>query len=177
MSRRIQFWFSIGSTYSYLTVTRLADVEEQSGVRFDWRPFSVRALMQEMNNVPFVGKPAKEKYMWRDLERRAARYGIDVALPVQYPLEHFDRANLIAILAAQEGWCETYVRAAYRLWFQAGLPAGGDDNLQKSLAEAGQDVDRGSRSLGATGSGKGLRGGNGGGTKARSVRLAVVCPR
>jgi 2-hydroxychromene-2-carboxylate isomerase len=80
--------------------------------------------------------------MWRDLERRAGSYGIPIALPVQYPLEHFDRANRIAILAADEGWCEPYVRATYRHWFQAGLPAGGDDNLLRSLEAAGQDAAR-----------------------------------
>ncbi len=62
----IDFWFSIGSTYTYLTVMRLNKVEQEAGVKVKWRPFSVRALMQEMNNIPFIGKPVKEKYMWRD---------------------------------------------------------------------------------------------------------------
>ncbi len=75
--RQIDFWFSIGSTYTYLTVMRLHNVEQESGMRFNWRPFSVRVLMQEMNNIPFKGKPAKEQYMWRDLERRAAGPGRD----------------------------------------------------------------------------------------------------
>ena len=64
------FWFSIGSTYTYLTVERIGDLARENGIDVQWRPFSVRALMQEMNNIPFAGKPAKERYMWRDLERR-----------------------------------------------------------------------------------------------------------
>jgi len=136
------FWFSIGSTYTYLTVHRLAGIENETGLEAAWRPFSVRAIMQEMNNVPFAGKPAKEKYMWRDFQRRAGRIGIDIELPIAYPLEHFDRANRVAILAAREGWCEDYVRAAYRYWMQQGLPAGGEENLGKSLADAGQSVQR-----------------------------------
>ena len=142
MPHPIEFWFSIGSTYSYLTVMRLPAVEAAHGVRFAWKPFSVRALMQEMNNVPFVGKPAKERYMWRDLERRAGHHGLPIRLPVEYPLEHFDRANRVAIVAEKEGWCADYARNAYRLWFQDGLPAGGDKNLEQSLAAAGQDPAR-----------------------------------
>ena len=140
--KRIDFWFSIGSTYTYLTVMRLYEVEQQHGVRFNWRPFSVRAIMQEMNNVPFKGKPAKEAYMWRDLERRAARYEIPASLPISYPLENFDRANRVAIVGEQEGWCADYVRAAYRLWIQDGVPAGDEQNLATSLEVAGQDPER-----------------------------------
>lgn len=138
----IDFWFSIGSTYTYLTVQRLADVAQSSGVSFNWRPFSVRALMQEMNNLPFVGKPQKERYMWRDLERRALRHGIPIRLPVEYPLAEFDRANRVAIVAREEGWCEDYVRGAYELWFQQGIPAGSEQNLKISIEACGRDVDQ-----------------------------------
>ena len=138
----IDFWFSIGSTYSYVTVMRLLEVERQSGVTVQWRPFSVRELMLEMDNIPFAGKPAKEKYMWRDIERRADGYGIPISLPVEYPLKHFDLANRVALVAEQEGWCPEYVITTYRLWFQEGLPAGGDRNLASGLKELGHSPDR-----------------------------------
>ena len=140
--RRIDFWFSIGSTYTYLTVMRLREVEQQSGVTFSWCPFSVRELMHEMDNIPFVGKPAKEKYMWRDIERRAGRLHVPISLPVEYPLQNFDLANRIAIVAGNEGWCPEYVQTTYRLWFQHGLAAGGDRNLEQSLEELGQAHNR-----------------------------------
>lgn len=142
MTKHIEFWFSIGSTYTYLTVMRLKKVEQEAGVSFVWQPFSVRALMQEMHNIPFIGKPAKEKYMWRDIQRRAERYGIPVNLPIEYPLKNFDLANRIAIVAKQEGWCPEYVSSTYRLWFCDGLPAGDEANLSESLRNAGQQPDR-----------------------------------
>ena len=49
----INFYFSIGSTYTYLSVTRVLDVEKKHSVKFNWTPFSVRAIMKEMNNIPF----------------------------------------------------------------------------------------------------------------------------
>lgn len=121
---------------------RLAKVEKESGVTFNWKAFSVRALMQEMDNIPFVGKPTKEKYMWRDVERRAERYGIPVNLPVEYPLELFDLANRLAVVANQGGWCQEYTKATYRLWFQEGLPAGRQSNLGRSVRELGHSLDR-----------------------------------
>lgn len=142
VTRPIEFWFSVGSTYTYLTVMRLQEIVRETGIDFRWQPFSVRALMQEMNNVPFVGKPAKENYMWRDLERRAGKYGLPIRLPIAYPLKNFDLANRVAIVARQEGWCPEYVRNTYHCWFNEGLPAGDEANLARSLDKAGQVLDR-----------------------------------
>lgn len=72
----IQFWFSIGSTYTYLTVARLPQIQAASELSFEWRPFSVRAIMVEQNNIPFRNKPIKAAYMWRDIERRGGKYGL-----------------------------------------------------------------------------------------------------
>lgn len=138
----IQFWFSIGSTYSYLTVMRLDTVAQETGTVFEYRPFSVRAIMREMNNIPFAEKPVKMHYMWRDIERRAERYGMASAVPAPYPLAGFDLANLVAIVGREEGWCRDYVKATYRRWFQDGLAAGEEPNLSDSLTEIGQDPAR-----------------------------------
>lgn len=138
----IEFWISIGSTYSYLSIMRLAGVEARTGVSFDLRPFSVRAIMIEMDNIPFANKPIKARYMWRDIERRADQYGIDAVVPLPYPLPEFDLANRVAVLGRQEGWCRDYVTATYRRWFQDGQAAGSEPNLSQSLAEIGQSPER-----------------------------------
>ena len=61
---KVDFYFSIGSTYTYLTVTRILDIEKKFNVKFNWVPFSVRAIMKEMNNIPFPkDKQNKVDYM------------------------------------------------------------------------------------------------------------------
>lgn len=137
-----EFWVSIGSTYSFLTVSRLPEIERRTGLSFDWRPFSVRAIMIEMDNIPFANKPIKARYMWRDIERRAGKYGLAPRLPAPYPLKEFDLANRIAVLARQEGWCRDYICATYDRWFNEGEAAGSEPNLAASLASIGQDMDR-----------------------------------
>ncbi|MHA3978930.1 DsbA family protein [Halovulum sp. GXIMD14794] len=138
----IDFWYSIGSTYSYLTVMRLPEVATSTGLTFRWRPFNVRHVMVEQNNIPFKDKPVKAAYMWRDIERRAARYGLEPSLPAPYPLPGLVLANRVAILGAKEGWVEDYTRATYRRWFEEGDAAGQEPNLSASLAEIGQDPAR-----------------------------------
>ena len=138
----LDFWFSIGSTYSYLTVMRLPEVARAAGLTVRWRPFNVRHVMMEQNNIPFANKPVKSAYMWRDIERRAARYGLAPTIPAPYPLPGLVLANQVALLGMEEGWGEAYVRATYRRWFDESLPAGEDPNLADSLREVGQDPGR-----------------------------------
>ncbi len=137
----IDFWYSIGSTYSYLSVMRLAEVTRVSGAGFRWRPFNVRQIMVEQNNIPFRDKPVKAAYMWRDIERRAKKYGLAPHIPAPYPLPGLVLANQVALLGVEEGWGEAYTKATYRRWFEHGQPAGEDPNLMESIAETGQDPD------------------------------------
>jgi 2-hydroxychromene-2-carboxylate isomerase len=139
MNDSIDFWFSIGSTYSYLSVMRLEEVSRREGVHFRWRPFNVRAIMKEMNNIPFGNKPVKATYMWRDIERRAQMYRVPLKVPAPYPLHELELANAIAVIGSQEGWCSDYVQATYRRWFQLGQEPGIEPNLSESLREVGQD--------------------------------------
>jgi 2-hydroxychromene-2-carboxylate isomerase len=135
----IDFWFTMGSTYSYLSVMRLRELEQSTGVRFRWRPFHLLVILQEMKHVPFADKPAKCAYMWRDLERRAAMYGLPVSLPAPYPAKQSITANLVAIAGMRRGWGADFVRAAYRRWFQLGQETGSELNVSESLRDIGQE--------------------------------------
>lgn len=138
----IDFWFTMGSTYSYLSVMRIAAVERSSGLSFRWRPFHLIVILQEMKHVPFADKPAKCAYMWRDLERRAAMYRIPIKVPAPYPLRQSVVANLVAVVGMREGWGRDFVRAAYRRWFQLGQETGSEPNVSESLNDIGQDPPR-----------------------------------
>lgn len=137
----IDFWYSIGSTYSYLTIMRLARVEQNSGVTFRWRPIDIRSIMVAQDNIPFKYKPEKTAYMWRDIERRAKRYGLEPKLPAPYPLPGLVLANLVATLGAEEGWIKEYTIETYRRWIEGGDPAGQEPNLSASLTQIGCDAE------------------------------------
>tara|TARA_R110002072_G_scaffold26023_2_gene86613 strand:- start:188 stop:655 length:468 start_codon:yes stop_codon:yes gene_type:complete len=96
--------------------------------------------MIEQNNIPFKDKPIKSAYMWRDIERRAARYGLTPKLPAPYPLTGLILANQIAVVGAEHGWMEDYVRETYRRWFENGEAAGEEPNISESLTEIGCDA-------------------------------------
>ncbi len=138
----IDFYFSIGSTYTYLSVTRILNVEKKNQVKFNWKPFSVRMIMKEMNNIPFPkDKINKVNYMWRDIERRAEGYKFFAKTPVPYPLSEFDLANQIAILGLKMGWGVDYVRLTYKKWFQEGKEPAVEPSISEICKELGLNKD------------------------------------
>ena len=139
----INFWFSIGSTYTYLSVNRIAEVAKKESLSINWKPFSVRKIMMDMDNIPFTppSKKVKSDYMWRDIERRAKFYGFEAKVPAPYPLKEFDLANQIAILGMNEGWGVDYVTITYKRWFQQGKEPATEPNLSEILNELNLNKD------------------------------------
>ena len=138
----IDCWITLGSTYSYLTVMRLPEMQRRSGVTVRYRPFHLGQLFREMGYFPFPPNSPKTAYMWQDLGRRAALYGIPAQLPAPYPAKQPFVANWVALVGLREGWGEKFIYTSYRRWFQQGQEPGSDPNLSEGLQEIGQDPQR-----------------------------------
>jgi 2-hydroxychromene-2-carboxylate isomerase len=114
----MQFWFEFASTYSYPAAMRIEQAAEARGVTIEWRPFLLGPIFaaQGWRDSPFNIYPAKGRYMWRDLERLCANYGLPLRRPSRFP-----RSGLLAarITCAAEGaaWLPEFVRAVYRANF------------------------------------------------------------
>lgn len=137
--KRMDFFFNYGSTYSYLTIMRLEKLAAQAGVSVCWRPFNVRTLFVEQNNIPFRDKPLKAAYMWRDIERRAAKFGIEWGGIPPYPVDKSGLSNRIGVIASDEGWAGEYTRAAYRAWFLQHKDFGEAEVASTALQSIGKD--------------------------------------
>ena len=142
--KKIEFWYSIGSTYTYLSTQRLTEIANTKNIEFEWCPFSVRSRMIEMENVPFMAEKKRDKidYMWRDVQRRANFYGFDAKVPAPYPLKEFDLANKVAILGKDQGWIKEYTILTYKKWFLEHLEPGSEPNLTSTLREIGLEPDK-----------------------------------
>jgi 2-hydroxychromene-2-carboxylate isomerase len=139
MPNQLDFFLFYGSTYTYLSVMRIEQVAAEAGLNVRWRPFNVREIMIEQNNIPFRGKPVKMRYMWRDIERRAARYGIPFSGVPPYPVDPEFLANRVGVVAAIEGWCPEYTKATYRAWFLEDKPPGDPKHLSSILRALEKD--------------------------------------
>lgn len=120
---------------------RLEDEAAKAGIDVGWRPFNVRKLFVEQTNFPFPKeKAAKVAYMWRDIQRRAARFGLDWNGVPPYPVDRTGLANRLGVIAGKEGWAPAFTRAAYRAWFIEHKDFGQPEVAESLLAGMGMDA-------------------------------------
>ena len=140
--KKIEFWFSIGSTYTFLSVSRIKSIIAKNNIDFSLHPFSVRTVMKNMDNIPFPpSKKSKVEYMWRDIQRRSEFYDLKLPnVPVPYPIKELDLANRVALVGVKNGWCLDYLELTYKYWFYNHIEAGSSENLNRCLGELNLDL-------------------------------------
>jgi 2-hydroxychromene-2-carboxylate isomerase len=116
MARPVEFWFEFASTYSYLAAERIEKLA--AGVPILWRPFLLGPIFhsQGWNNSPFNIYPVKGNYMWRDMERLTADYGLTLKRPTAFPRNGLLAAR-VARAHAEQDWIGAFVRGIYRANF------------------------------------------------------------
>lgn len=135
----MEVWIEYASTYSYLTVSRIGRLARERGVHLDWQPFGLGPVRhQQQLGFPFPEGNAKTAYMWRDLERRAAKMGLPYRRPSMYPVKSLPTAR-IALLGAAEGWCQAFTEEVFRLHWTEDCLIGTEENLQRACARIDRD--------------------------------------
>jgi 2-hydroxychromene-2-carboxylate isomerase len=139
-TRRIDFWYEFASTYSYLSVMRVEKVAAAAKLEVAWRPFLLGPIFraQGWNDSPFNLYEAKGRYMWRDLSRLAAGYGLLFQKPTVFPRNGLSAAR-IALVAEPEGWCPDWTRAVFSAEFAHDRDIADTGVLSGLLETVGQD--------------------------------------
>jgi 2-hydroxychromene-2-carboxylate isomerase len=117
MKPHLDFFLFYGSIYTYLAAMRIERLATSAGVEVCWRPFNLREILIEQNNVGFTKNPVRMEYSWADVERRAARHGLPFGARPPYPVDPDLLALRAGVVAQAEGWCADYTKATFRAWF------------------------------------------------------------
>ncbi len=133
----LQFWFSFGSTYTYLSTQRIEKLASARDISIEWYPFILRRISSGSGNQ---SNPRKLNYMWRDLQRRADRHGLEYNKPILYPVDYALTAHA-SFIACQEGWGPEFIRLVFRWNFADGKQIGVAGNLEGALRELGKNPD------------------------------------
>jgi 2-hydroxychromene-2-carboxylate isomerase len=82
---RIDFFYGLGSRYSYLASTQIAQLEAETGCRVRWRALYSADLFAARGADPFRGEPVSGQYAWSyrrfDAECWADYYGVPFREP------------------------------------------------------------------------------------------------
>jgi 2-hydroxychromene-2-carboxylate isomerase len=110
----MEFWFDFASTYSYIGAMRIQALCDAAGIGLHWKPFLLGPIfqLQGWDDSPFNLNRRRGDYMWRDLERLTAKFGLPWRRPTRFP-----RASTLPARVACAGeaspWCGDYVRRVF----------------------------------------------------------------
>lgn len=97
----LQFWYDFASPYSWLAAERLASSSE---IAVEWVPFIIGPILRlrpdnpsPLQNAP----PAQRAYRRRDVERLAAKQGLKLRWPSNYPRNGLLGARVARVVPAE----------------------------------------------------------------------------
>src|SRR5215831_1921933 len=116
MARTVEFFYGIGSRYSYLAASQMEQLERDTGATVRWRSLYSRALMERRGMDPFRGPPASGQYettyRTRDAGRWADYYGIPFRDPDWDALD-WQRFALAVVAADRLGGVVAFTKNLY----------------------------------------------------------------
>ena len=100
----IDYFFSLGSPFTYLAGDRLEQIAAKRGARIVYRPSDIQAVLEQTGGVP-VGQrhPARQAYRLQELRRLSVHAGMPINLkPAFWPVDARP-ASLAVIQVDQRG--------------------------------------------------------------------------
>ena len=149
----VDFYFGVGSRYSYLASTQLGALAAETGARFNWLAVDSARLIAAAHggHSPFAAPNGRGQYDWnyrqRDAEAWAALYGVAYREPHGRLLLDPGLLSLACTAARRLGAAEAYARALFRAVFVDDLLAVDRGVCIARAGEAGLDQDAFVRTL------------------------------
>ena len=141
MSKRVEFFFDVGSPTTYLAWTQLPALCERAGAELEYRPVLLGGVFQATGNASPVAVPAKGRYMLHDMARFARRYGVPFVMNSHFPINTLTlmRGAAGAQLRAPERF-QAYLRGVFNAIWIDGLNLNDPAVVAQALGAAGFDA-------------------------------------
>jgi 2-hydroxychromene-2-carboxylate isomerase len=135
----MQFWYDFASPYSWLAAERLASIRE---IAVEWLPFIIGPILRlrpdnpsPLQNAP----PAQRAYRRRDVERLAAKQGLPLRRPSNYPRNGLLGARVCRVVPVDQRPALTL--AIYRASFVEDREIADMDVIRDVLMRSGFDAE------------------------------------
>src|SRR6267142_1837104 len=128
------FFYDLGSPYSYLASTQLAGIEQRTGSRARLLPITLGGLRKATGH--HLPPPQQLKYMSEDTARWAGQYVVKMQIPKSFPISTI-QALRACIASDREGKAEQAMRALFATYWAEGEDISDAAVIEKALAQAG----------------------------------------
>ncbi len=119
---RLEFFYDIGSPYSYLASERVEEVAEGAGCVLWWRPFLLEGVFRQVGKDPSIAAGPRRAYMLRDLGRWARQQSVSLRFPRTFPLDTRLAMRALAVVPRSERGEASH--AVFRALWQEGRAVG-----------------------------------------------------
>jgi len=147
----VDFFYGLGSRYSYLAATQIAALERDTGATVNWHPIPSGRLMERGGRNPFQGPAPSGQYDWdfrrRDAEAWAAYYGVPYREPHGRVTYDGSLLALACIAARRMGAVVPYSVRVFALGFVEDRTAIGREDLIDAAPGTGLDAEAFERML------------------------------
>ena len=139
MSKKVEFFFDVGSPASYLAWTQLESIAQRTNAKIIWRPMLLGAVFQATGNASPAAVPAKGAYMLKDLQHFSNIYGVPFNFNPFFPLNtmHLMRG---ATAYLEEPEFQTYLAAIFNALWSEQLNMESPEVVAEVLSKAGIDM-------------------------------------
>lgn len=86
MSKTIEFFWDVGSPYTYMASTQIDELAKSWGAQLICRPFLLGGVFRDTGNQPPANIKIKGKYMLNDLSLWAKHYQVPFHFPEFFPV-------------------------------------------------------------------------------------------
>jgi len=139
MSKQVEFFYDYTSPNAYLAWTQLPALCDRHGAELVRRPVFLGGILKATGNTSPVSVEAKADWMFADIERHAAHYGVPFRMNPHFIFNTL-AAMRGAVWAQQQGCLEAYDRALFEAAWTQGRDLGDPAVLQERIAAAGLDA-------------------------------------
>lgn len=127
MNKQVEFYFDVGSPYSYLAYHQLQKIAKAKNAAIIWKPILLGAVFQATGNRSPVEVPAKARYTMLDLQRWAQRFGVSLTMNPNFPINTLPlMRGAVAMQMRDEAQFQRYLAVIFAAMFEKprnlGLP-------------------------------------------------------
>ncbi len=142
MSKAVEFYFDVGSPYSYLAYHHLPKITAALGASIIWRPILLGGVFQATGNHSPIEIPAKGRYSMIDLQRWAAAYEVDFTMNPHFPINTLTlMRGAVGMQMRSDAEFHRYLKAIFASMFETPRNLNLATEVGAVLTEAGFESD------------------------------------
>jgi len=136
--KQVEFFFDVGSPYSYLAYHQLPKIAQAKGADIVWRPMLLGGVFQATGNSSPATIPAKGRYSNVDLERWAKHFGVPIQQNPHFPINTLQlMRGTVGMQLRSDAEFHRYLTAIFSAMFEHPRNLGDLQELAAVLEAAG----------------------------------------